>query len=68
MNKELPQSYDAAMEELQQLVARLQDPECKVDQICDLTQRATLLLKYCRERLTKVDTQLAQLLKDLDNE
>jgi exodeoxyribonuclease VII small subunit len=68
MNYELPQSYDAAMEELQRLVAQLQDPDCKVDRICDLTQRATQLLKYCRERLTKVDTQLAQLLKELDNE
>lgn len=68
MNKELPKSYDAAMDELQQLVARLQDSDCKVDQICDLTQRATQLLKYCREKLTQVDTQLAQLLKDLDNE
>jgi exodeoxyribonuclease VII small subunit len=59
-------SYDAAMAELERLVAQLQSPECPVDKLCDLTKRAIRLLKFCKEKLTGTDRELAELLDHLD--
>lgn len=66
MSKKQEQTYASAMQELEQIVARLQDPDCDVDQLTALTARSIELLRYCRERLTKTDAELVRLLEDLD--
>lgn len=58
-------TYAEAMKELDSIVAKLQSPDCDVDQLCDYTRRATVLLKFCREKLTKTDAELEELLKEL---
>lgn len=59
-------TYTAAMKELEEIVEHLQSPECEIDQLCDLTRRSVELLKFCREKLTATDEDLAKLLEKLD--
>lgn len=66
MSKKQELTYASAMQELEQIVARLQDPACDVDQLTVLTARSVELLRYCREHLTKTDTELVKLLEELD--
>lgn len=58
--------YSEAIAELEQVVAKLQSPECDVDDLCSLTAIAIDLLNYCKGKLTKVDCDLVKLLENID--
>ena len=58
--------YSEAIAELEQVVAKLQSPECDVDDLCTLTAKAIELLNYCKGKLTKVDHDLVKLLENID--
>jgi exodeoxyribonuclease VII small subunit len=51
-------SYEAALEELEQLVAQLDAGQLPLDQLLTRYQRGAELLAYCRERLDAVDNQI----------
>ena len=59
-------TYSAAMQELEEIVEKLQSPRCEVDELCDLTRRAMELLKFCRTKLTSTDEELKKLLDNLE--
>jgi len=54
----LPTSYEAALEELEQLVARLESGQMPLDELLSGYQRGAALLAYCRERLDQVENQI----------
>ncbi len=58
-----PASYEAAVEELEQLVARMESGQLALDDMLGAYQRGAALLTYCRERLTAVEHQV-RLLED----
>jgi exodeoxyribonuclease VII small subunit len=58
-----PASYEAAVEELEQLVARMESGQLALDDMLGAYQRGAALLTYCRERLTAVENQV-RLLED----
>ena len=53
-----PASYEAALEELEQLVARIESGQMPLDQMLAGYQRGAGLLAFCRERLTAVQDQI----------
>lgn len=53
-----PASYEIALEELEQLVARLESGDMPLDQLLVGYQRGAELLKFCRDRLEAVETQI----------
>lgn len=55
---EIPASYEAALQELERLVARLESGEMPLDQLLSGYQRGAELLKYCREKLVAVEDQI----------
>ena len=59
----LPASYEAALEELEQLVARLESGQLPLEELLTGYQRGAELLKFCRDRLEKVENQI-QVLDD----
>jgi exodeoxyribonuclease VII small subunit len=59
-------TYTSAMKELEEIVQKLQRPDCEIDQLCQLTERSVKLLAFCKEKLTKTDEQLVKLLDSLD--
>ena len=53
-----PASYEAALQELEQLVSRLESGDMPLEQLLAGYQRGAELLKYCRDRLEAVEGQI----------
>ncbi|WP_101048393.1 exodeoxyribonuclease VII small subunit [Macromonas nakdongensis] len=54
----LPASYEAAVQELEALVARLDAGQLPLDELLGQYQRGAALLAFCRERLDAVEQQI----------
>jgi exodeoxyribonuclease VII small subunit len=55
---DLPATYEAALQELESLVGRLESGQLPLDQLLSGYQRGAQLLKFCRDRLEAVETQI----------
>lgn len=55
------ESYEAALEELEQLVSQLDAGQLPLDQLLTRYQRGAELLSFCRSRLEAVENQIQQL-------
>lgn len=64
--KEEKLTYASAMKELEEIVQKLQRPDCEIDQLCQLTERSVKLLAFCKEKLTKTDEELVKLLDQIE--
>lgn len=64
-NTKIPESYSEAIAELNAIVAKMQSDNCDIDTLAAQTSRSLLLLKYCKEKLQKTDTELKRLLEEL---
>ena len=51
-------SYESALQELEQLVARLEGGQLALDQLLGSYQRGAQLLAFCRDKLTAVEDQV----------
>ncbi len=53
-----PASYEAALEELEQLVSRIESGQLPLEQMLAGYQRGAVLLNFCRDRLEAVQEQI----------
>ena len=53
-----PASYEAALEELEQLVAQLESGQLPLDSLLERYQRGAALLAFCRQKLEAVENQI----------
>ena len=53
-----PTSYEAALEELEQLVVRIESGQMPLEQMLAGYQRGAALLAFCRDRLEAVQNQI----------
>ncbi len=51
-------SYEAALAELEQLVAQLESGQLPLEQLMSGYQRGAELLKFCRSKLDAIDQQI----------
>ena len=58
-------SYDAAMQEIQNIVAELQNESVGVDALAEKVRRAADLIKQCREKLRQTEGDVQAALSDL---
>ena len=54
----LPPTYEAALQELEALVARLDAGQLPLDELLTQYQRGAALLQFCRSRLDAVEQQI----------
>jgi exodeoxyribonuclease VII small subunit len=59
-------SYEAALQELEALVGRMDSGQMPLDDLLAGYQRGTVLLKVCRDKLAAVEQQIKRL--DAQNE
>lgn len=57
-------TYTQAMQQLEEIVAHMQDPNCDIDLLRDYTRQALSLLKFCKTSLTQTDEELKKLLAE----
>lgn len=60
-------SYADALAELDDILAELEDESLDVDVLSDRVERASQLIRFCRERITTARTQVQQIVADLDD-
>ena len=60
--------YTEALEELQQIVAEIEDGEITVDALSIKVKRASELIKMCKAKLTATEEDVDQILKELEED
>ncbi|MBO5540616.1 MAG: exodeoxyribonuclease VII small subunit [Muribaculaceae bacterium] len=58
-------TYTQAVNELEELVKKMQDPNCSIDNLSQYTKRCKELLDLCHQRLTATDEELKRILDDM---
>lgn len=61
-NREI--SYKEALAELEEILRKVESGEADIDTLASQVSRATELIRLCRERLLKVETEVKTLLKE----
>lgn len=51
-------SYEAALKELQEIVAQLQDDAIGMDELSEKIKRSAELINFCREKLRTVEGEV----------
>jgi exodeoxyribonuclease VII small subunit len=59
-------TYAAAVDELEGILAELEDDRLDVDQLADRVARAAELIRLCRERIRATRLEVEQIVADLD--
>jgi len=59
-------SYTEAYEELQAIVADIEQGEISVDELSAKVKRAAMLIKICKNKLSTTETDVNKILKELD--
>ena len=66
MGEEL--NYTKAFDELQQIVADIEDGEISVDELREKVKRASELITVCKSKLTSTEEDVNQILKELEKD
>ena len=64
MDKE-KMTYEQAKEELEKIVASMESGTLDVDDLTRKVKRASELITFCKEKLTKTDTELQKILEEI---
>jgi exodeoxyribonuclease VII small subunit len=59
-------TYAAAVDELEGILAELEDDRLDVDQLAERVARAAELIRLCRERIKATRLEVEQIVADLD--
>lgn len=59
-------SYEDAIEELEQLVAKIEDEQIGVDDLTAKVRRASKLIELCRDKIEDTETEVEAIIEDLD--
>ncbi len=59
--------YEESFEELQQIVADLEDGEISVDELSSKIKRASELIQFCKQKLTTTEEDVSKILKELED-
>ncbi len=58
-------TYSKAIQELENIIVKMESDNCDIDDLSKYTTRALSLLKYCKERLFKTNEEVEHCLEQL---
>ena len=61
-------TYTQAITELEEIVKKMQSPECSIDNLSQYTARSLQLLKVCKAKLTATDEELKKVLDEMTDD
>lgn len=56
-------TYTEAFSELQQIVQEMENADISVDELSDKIKRCTMLIKLCKDKLTKTEAEIARIMQ-----
>lgn len=59
-------TYSEAVKELEDIVQKMQSPDCSIDNLAKYTKRSAELLKICKDKLTATDQEVKKIIQQLD--
>ncbi len=59
-------SYNEAMAEIEEILEKIENEELDVDELAEKVKRVSVLLKTCKDKLTKTNDQVEQILKEME--
>lgn len=59
-------TYSTAKKELEEIVTSIESGDLDVDALTDKVKRASELISFCKEKLSKTDKELQKILEGLD--
>ena len=63
-NQNRQMKYEEAIGQLEQIVRQMENNELDVDQLSEQLKRAQQLIQFCRDKLTKTDEEIRQILEE----
>ncbi len=66
MNEQQP-NYEAAFQELQQIVSEIEEGQISIDELSEKVKRAAQLIAICKAKLSSTEDDVNSIVKDLDN-
>jgi exodeoxyribonuclease VII small subunit len=58
-------SYKDAVEEIEQIISKIEDDEYSIDEIAEKVKRISFLINYCKEKLRTTEDELDKILKKM---
>jgi exodeoxyribonuclease VII small subunit len=62
------QTYSEAIIEIEDILAQIENDELDVDDLSEKVKRVTFLLKFCKEKLFTTQSEVENVLKEMDKE
>ncbi|MCI7010445.1 MAG: exodeoxyribonuclease VII small subunit [Prevotella sp.] len=63
-NQNRQMKYEEAIGQLEKIVRQMENNELDVDQLSEQLKRAQQLIQFCRDKLTKTDEEIRQILEE----
>lgn len=60
------QTYRAAITEIEEILASIENDELDVDELAEKVKKVTQLLKFCKDKLYKTQEEVENALKDME--
>jgi exodeoxyribonuclease VII small subunit len=58
--------YVEAITEIEEILAQIENNELDVDDLAEKVKRVSVLLKLCKEKLHKTETEVENILKEIE--
>jgi exodeoxyribonuclease VII small subunit len=59
-------NYKEAITEIEDILGKIENEDFDVDELAEKVKRVSILLKICKDKLTKTNEQVEQILKDME--
>ena len=60
-------TYQEAVNEIDEILAKIENEELDVDELSAKVKRVSTLIKLCKEKLHKTETEVENILKEMEN-
>ncbi len=58
--------YVEAIEDIEEILSQIEGDELDVDELSEKVKRVSVLLKLCKEKLHKTETEVENILKEIE--
>ena len=68
MTEKKRQTYRQAIAELEEIAEKIQQSDCKIDELKQYTSRSLELLRFCKKKLYETDEELKKMFEEIESQ